>query len=569
MSLTSMQDDNLVWTEDLKIRFGDTIVVDHINFCIREGEILGIVGESGSGKSMTALSLMGLCPPGAIVSAENGILFTNHKKNKVDLSEITQKQFETIRGNQISMIFQEPMTSLNAVQKCGKQVAEVLQIHTSFSNKEIKRRVVELFHEVLLPDPERTYNKFPHQLSGGQRQRVMIAMALACNPQLLIADEPTTALDVTVQKTILSLLKNLQQKYGMSILFITHDLGVVAEICDRIIVMHQGRIVEELTIGMLRSNQVTNPYTKGLLACKPPEGSKPHRLKTIGDFISGNESSIPETMNPQKDTDNSILMDVSSLSKHFPIGKNFAGKVTAWYKAVDDISFSIFRNETLGLVGESGCGKTTLSRTLLRLTDSTTGSVLFDGHNINDLTRKKLIGFRTQVQIIFQDPYSSLNPDMTIGNALMEPLKVHKIYNSFKERQDYIVSVLEKTGLSGSDLKKYPHQFSGGQRQRVVIARALILKPKLIICDEAVSALDVSIQAQVLNLLNDLKDEFGLTYLFISHDLSIVRYMSDRIMVMKKGKIVETGPSDKLFSNPGNTYTQSLIESIPGRKIST
>jgi len=565
MSLTLLQNKNLISTENLTIQFGENIVVDKIGFSIKQGEILGIVGESGSGKSITALSLMGLCPSAATITAEKGILYLDNDNNKIDLSKLNRKQFEKIRGNRISMVFQEPMTSLNAVQKCGVQVAEILHIHKKIKKKLIYNRVLELFDEVLLSEPAKTYNKYPHQLSGGQRQRVMIAMALACNPQLLIADEPTTALDVTVQKTILTLLKKLQIKYRMSILFITHDLGVVSEICDRVLVMHRGKIVEELTIAQLQTNKAKHPYTKGLLACKPPEDSRPHRLQTINDFMSKKEAAGTDERLPIDMSEQTIIMDVTSLSKHFPQGKSFMGKVTAWYKAVDDVSFSIFSNETLGLIGESGCGKTTLSRTLLKLTEITSGKVLFEGQNINELKKKKLIDFRKQVQIIFQDPYSSLNPDMTIGNALIEPLKVHNIYSSRKERQDYIVSLLEKTGLNGDDLRKYPHQFSGGQRQRIVIARALILKPKLIICDEVVSALDVSVQAQVLNLLNDLKDEFGLTYLFVSHDLSVVRYMSDRMMVMRKGKIVETGSSDELFTNPKDQYTRTLIESIPGR----
>ncbi len=556
----------LLHVRNLSISFGNIPVVNNISFSISKGEIAGIVGESGSGKSMTALSLMGLCPPGAKVQTDGGIEFQTDQKKISDISEFSEKQFRNIRGNQISMIFQEPMTSLNAVQKCGLQVAEILRIHKNAKRKEIYRKVIELFHEVLLPDPETTFQKYPHQLSGGQRQRVMIAMALACNPQLLIADEPTTALDVTVQKTILSLLKSLQQKYGMSILFISHDLGVISEICDRILVMHKGKIVEEQSSSQLLSNQVEHPYTKGLLACRPPENTRPYRLQTVGDYLSGNVSHAKIQSEKKVFSDNEIILEVQSLSKHFPMGKNFNGKVTSWFKAVDKVSFQVYSGETLGLVGESGCGKTSLSRTILKLLEPTSGQIFFRGKEITQLNRKELKGFRKNAQIIFQDPYSSLNPDMTIGNALIEPLKVHKLFKSRKERTEFAASVLMKTGLSGDDLKKYPHQFSGGQRQRIVIARALILQPQLIICDEAVSALDVSVQAQVLNLLNDLKDEFGLTYLFISHDLSVVRYMSDRIMVMQKGKIVECGDADQVLSSPEHEYTQMLLDSVPGRR---
>lgn len=549
----------------LRISFGENVVVRDSSFVVHRGEVLGIVGESGSGKSMTALSLMGLCPPQAKIETSGGLLLFDEKGGSVDITAIGKKSLQKMRGNRVSMIFQEPMTSLNPVKKCGWQVDEILKIHTSLSARKRKLKTIQLFAEVLLPDPQKAYAAFPHQLSGGQRQRVMIAMALACEPSLLLADEPTTALDVTVQKTILQLLRNLQKKYGMSVIFITHDLGIVREICDRVLVMYKGEIVEELTVDQLSPDCVKHPYTMGLLSCRPPIDAKPQRLLTVDDFMHGNQPPLHTTKHqPEPAFAAEPIVNVVSICKYFPMSSGIFSTRTAWFKAVDDVHFSIHRGETLGLVGESGCGKTTLSRTLLRLIEPGSGHIFFDGEDVTTFSKRRMRWLRTQAQIIFQDPYSSLNPNMTVANALEEPLIVHGIITKKKDRIEYMTDILQKVGLQTDDLRKYPHQFSGGQRQRVVIARALMLKPRFIICDEAVSALDVSVQAQVLNLLNDLKRDFELTYLFISHDLSVVKYMSDNIMVMQKGKIVESGSAENIFRNPQHAYTQKLIESIPG-----
>jgi peptide/nickel transport system ATP-binding protein len=566
------QSDNLIEVKDLSIAFPNqntiNTVVDSISFSIKHGEILGVVGESGSGKSQTALSLMGLCPPNAIISNKKSInFFSSSESAPIQLLSLPAKQLQKIRGKDISMIFQEPMTSLNPVQKCGQQVAEILKIHNICKNA--TNRVLELFDEVQLPNPQKIYNSYPHQISGGQRQRVMISMALACNPKLLIADEPTTALDVTVQKSILKLLRTLQKTHKMSVLFITHDLGVISEISDRVIVMYKGKIVEEFKSTDIPTG-VQHPYSKGLIACKPPLHERPEKLLTINDFMSGTvePSKSKEIMiSPQVPDKIDEILKVKNLNKYYTVGRKLNGKPSAYFKAVDNVSFSIYKGETFGLVGESGCGKTTLSRTLLNLLKPTSGEIVFDNKNTLNFDKKELKIFRQQAQIIFQDPYSSLNPMMTVGRTLIEPMQVHRIGKNNAERKEMIMELLEKTGLAHSDFNKYPHQFSGGQRQRIVIARALTLKPQFIICDEAVSALDVSVQAQVLNLLNDLKKEFQLTYLFISHDWSVVKYMSDRIMVMQKGKIVEQGLADDIFYNPQQEYTKTLINSIPGEQI--
>ena len=498
-----------------------------------------------------------------------------------------------IRGRRISMIFQEPMTSLNPVQKCGQQVLEMMRTHArnfefrklnsegdalpnsefKIQNSELKQRVITLFKEVLLPRPEKIFDSYPHELSGGQKQRVMIAMALINRPDIIIADEPTTALDVTVQKTILELLRSLQQKHGISIIFITHDLGVIAQVADDIMVMYRGKVVEQGSVDQILHNP-QEPYTQGLLACRPPLDSRPQRLPTVEDYLSNSEF---RKLNYEKENcntselrnQNSKLIEVRDLSVTYTLKKSLFGKPLQTLNGVDGVSFDIMEGETLGLVGESGCGKTTLGRALLRLIETSSGSVSYRGQRLDTLSAKEMRALRPKLQIIFQDPYSSLNPRITIGEAIAEPLKVHGFTPSPspKGRGERVMStvleLMEQVGLQPDWYGRYPHQLSGGQRQRVCIARALILQPELVICDESVSALDVSVQAQVLNLLNDLKESYHYTYLFITHDLSVVHYMADRIMVMQKGKLVESGTPDELFLHPQTDYTRTLIDAIP------
>ena len=552
-------------------------VVKGVNYTLYRGKTLGIVGESGSGKSVSSLALMGLLPKNAKVSghallfnpSENSEYSENSEK-PINLLSLSEDEFRHYRGNHIAMIFQEPMTSLNPVHKCGAQVVEMLLQHEKVSHKEAHERVIELFKEVLLPRPEKIFDSYPHEISGGQKQRVMIAMALVCNPSILIADEPTTALDVTVQKTILELLRDLQKKHNLAIIFITHDLGVIAQIADDIAVMYHGEIVEQGDTQQILHNP-QHPYTKGLLACRPPLDSRPERLPTVKDFLSSSEQ--PAVSNHPTDIQNSKfkiqnstatpLLKVRDWNVTYPLKKTIFGKVTQELKAVDNITFDIYRGETLGLVGESGCGKTTLGRSLLQLIEHSSGTVEYDGKPLDKLSSKELRHLRTKMQIVFQDPYSSLNPRLTIGDAILEPLRSHHIYNTDSERREAVNTLLEEVGLDRSVYGRYPHEFSGGQRQRVCIARALIVKPELVICDESVSALDVSVQAQVLNLLNDLKRKYGYTYLFITHDLSVVKFFSDRIMVMEKGRMVELNDADELYAHPQQEYTKRLIDAIP------
>ncbi len=571
-----------------EFRTDDGIVkaVNKISFTLNRGETIGIVGESGSGKSVTSLSIMRLIPnpPGRIAGGQ--IIYHHKEKGPIDLVALSEKEMREFRGNEISMIFQEPMTSLNPVYTCGDQVMEAIILHQKKSKTEARQMTLELFAKVQLPNPQRILDAYPHQISGGQKQRVMIAMAMSCNPGILIADEPTTALDVTVQDTILQLMRDLRDQIETSIIFITHDLGVIAEIADRVIVMYKGDIVEQGPIMDIFSNPL-HPYTKGLLACRPPLEKRYSKLPTITDFMGRDEqgnlvelqSNIQEVIAKVTVSDEAHaqrlenlkkqepLLQVKNLCTWFPGKKNFFGKTLEYVKAVDDISFDVYPGETLGLVGESGCGKTTTGRSILRLAPVTSGEIIYKGRNVLNLGDKDMKELREEMQIIFQDPYSSLNPRMTIGGAIMEPMQVHGLYNNDKERKERVINLLEKVNLPGAHFNRYPHEFSGGQRQRICIARALALNPSFIICDESVSALDVSVQAQVLNLLIQLREEFKFTYIFISHDLSVVKFMSDRMVVMNKGKIEEMGAADEIYNHPKQAYTQGLIDSIPKGRL--
>lgn len=539
-------------------------VVDLDGFSISGGETLGIVGESGSGKSVTALSIIGLLPESARVVS--GRLLIGSGKDETDLLKLKEIELSRIRGKRISMIFQEPMTSLNPTMRCGKQVLETILIHAKISSKEAKLKVIRLFKEVLLPDPERIYNAYPHQLSGGQKQRVMIAMAIACDPEILIADEPTTALDVTVQKAVLATLKEIQSKRGMAMIFISHDLGLVSRIADRILVMYRGKIVESGKAADI-FNHPQHDYTKALLACRPSLVENPHRLPVIIVNSAGEPKvDFPAGVMSEKKSELSSeeILKAKSLVTSFSLKKNIFGKTLKKLNAVNDISIKVYKGETLGLVGESGSGKSTLGRTLLRLVEAESGEVIFENKLLLKLSKEEMRRMRKQMQIIFQDPYSSLNPRLSIGEAIMEPMTVYGLNGNKKERRNKTEELLIKVGLTQAHFNRYPHELSGGQRQRVNIARALAAEPEFIICDESVSALDVSVQAQILNLLNDLKREFNLTYVFISHDLAVVKYMSNRIIVMRNGKIVEEGNAGEIYSNAKTDYTKTLISAAEG-----
>ncbi|HLT53247.1 MAG TPA: ABC transporter ATP-binding protein [Flavobacteriaceae bacterium] len=555
----------LINVESLRVSFksqsGLKEVIKGISYSLYKNEILGVVGESGSGKSVSSLAIMGLLPKQTAVITNGHISFKQQ-----DLTQLNEKSFQKIRGKKISMIFQEPMSSLNPSMRCGKQVAEILLTHKICSKSEVKQRVLDLFEKVKLPNPERVYKAYPHEISGGQKQRVMIAMAIACEPDILIADEPTTALDVTVQRDIINLLESIQLRSEMSIIFISHDLSLVSEIADRILVMYQGEIVEQGAVrDIFKSPKHT--YTQALLKSRPPLNVRFKKLPTIKDVLDGH---IPQEIISSSDRKllheklyaQTPILEVVDLEKTYISKTGLMGK-TSTFKAVDGVSFKVFEGETLGLVGESGCGKSTLGNAIMMLDKPTHGAIFYKGKDITKFTNSEIKTLRKDIQVIFQDPFASLNPRLTVGEAIMEPMKVFGLYNSKLERKKETISLLEKVGLTEEAFYRYPHEFSGGQRQRIGIARTIALQPKLIICDESVSALDISVQAQVLNLLNSLKESFGFSYIFISHDLAVVKYMSDQLVVMNQGKIEEKGDADAIYDNPQKAYTKKLIQSIP------
>jgi len=558
----------LVQIKNLSISFAqdDKIIdaVKKISFNIPRGKITALIGESGSGKSVTALSFLQLLPAQAKLSGN--MLFSEDGTTTEDLLNSSIPAMQQLRGNKIAMIFQEPMTSLNPVHTCGVQVMEALMLHKKITKAAAKEATIELFKKVELPMPEQMINRYPHQISGGQKQRVMIAMAMSCDPALLIADEPTTALDVRVQKNILLLLKKLQAENGMGILLITHDLSLVADVADEIAVMYKGEIVEA---GIAKQILATpqHIYTKALLACLPTVKSKGTRLAVIADYLNDNISVVKELPVGNLIPSSEIILKVENLSVSFPTNKNIFGKTLLQYKAVDDVSFTVNKNETVGLVGESGCGKTTLGRAILNLIKPTTGNIYFKEKNIAKATDAEMRLIRKELQIVFQDPYGSLNPRLSIGDAITEPMKVHSPTSTQNSRKEKAMHLLEEVNLNTSFFNRFPHQFSGGQRQRICIARALALEPNFLIFDESVSALDVSVQAQVLNLINDLKAAHNFTSIFISHNLAVIHYISDRIMVMKNGKIIESGTSDEVIFSPKQAYTKELLNAIPNSKL--
>lgn len=554
-----LQIENLVISFSRENSWND--VIKNISFDLYKNEILGIVGESGSGKSVSSLAVLGLLPQKISRISNGKILYYGE-----DLTQKSSREFRKIRGKQISIVFQEPMSSLNPSLKCGFQVEEILAEHTSLSKKDIKTEVLSLFEKVKLPNPEKIYNSYPHQISGGQKQRVMIALAIACKPNVLIADEPTTALDVTVQKEIIKLLKDLQQQTQMSIIFISHDLSLVSEIADRVLVMYKGEIVEQgKTYNIFHLPKQT--YTKALIASRPSLNQRLRRLPTVSDFL--NDTTPTEIITEEERTERLVelyaqppILEVKNIEKIYYSRMGVLGKKVE-FQALQDISFKVFEGETKGLVGESGSGKSTIGNAILQLDKATKGQIFYKGIDITALSDKEFKSFRKEIQIIFQDPYSSLNPKMKVGEAIMEPMQVHKLYKNNKERKQKTIEILERVGLSSAHFDRYPHEFSGGQRQRIGIARTIALQPKLIVCDESVSALDISVQAQVLNLLNELKENFGFTYIFISHDLAVVKYMSDKILVLNKGILEEETEADELYQNPKTDYSRKLIDAIP------
>ena len=560
-----MDNPTLLSVQDLCVSFlsegKENQVLKDISFHIRKNEILGVVGESGSGKSVTSLAILGLLPNKIAKITKGNITYNNFS-----LLELDEKKYRSIRGNEIAMIFQEPMSSLNPSMKCGIQVSEILFRHTTMSKTEVRKEVLSLFKKVKLPDPDRVYKSYPHQLSGGQKQRVMIAMAIACKPKLLIADEPTTALDVTVQKEIIELLKGLQKEYEMSILFISHDLSLVSEIADQVLVMYQGKMIEYGSSQKI-FNTPEKEYTKALISARPPMHIRYKKLPIIADFLKGRNPDKEIVTREDRERNHKILYSKPPLLEVINVKKSYFSKVGLFkkseFKAIDDVSFKLYEGETLGLVGESGCGKSTLGNSILQLDKASSGKIIYKGRDITQLSSSEIRNLRKEIQLIFQDPFASLHPRLPIGKAIMEPMQAHKLHGNDKQRKEKVMELLERVSLSPEHFNRYPHEFSGGQRQRIGIARTIAIQPKLIICDESVSALDISVQAQVLNLLNELKDNFGFTYIFISHDLAVVKYMSDQLLVMNKGKIEEHGDADSIYENPVKKYTKKLIEAIP------
>lgn len=560
-----MKSTSLLQISDLEISFkkeGKLVpVIKQISYEVLQKEILGIVGESGSGKSVSSLAIMGLLPKGISQITNGSVIFEGR-----NVAELSEKELRKVRGNQISMIFQEPMSSLNPSLQCGFQVQEILQNHTSLSIAETKLETLRLFEQVKLPDPNSIFSKYPHQISGGQKQRVMIAMAIACKPKLLIADEPTTALDVTVQAEIITLLKELQLETQMSIIFISHDLSLVSEIANRVLVMYQGEIVEQGVVSQV-FHQPQHVYTQALISSRPSLEYRLKRLPTIKDFLNNTVNSDQVTPQDRAVAHENLyqqqpLLEVKNLEKEYYSNVGWFGNQIG-FKAVNDVSFKLYEGETLGLVGESGCGKSTLGNAILLLDKPTAGQIFYRGKDITKLHSSEIKELRSEIQIIFQDPYSSLNPRIPVGKAIMEPMKVHNLFKNDRERKEKALEILDRVGLGAEYFYRYPHEFSGGQRQRIGIGRTIALQPKLIVCDESVSALDISVQAQVLNLLNELKEKFGFTYIFISHDLAVVKYMSDQVLVMNKGKIEEINDADALYRDPKSEYTRKLIAAIP------
>jgi len=557
--------ENILEVNNLSIAFesyqkSNQVLFD-VSFELKKNEILGIVGESGSGKSVSSLAILGLLPKKQTKYNSGEINYLGD-----DLLIYSNSDFQQLRGNKIAMIFQEPMTSLNPSLTCGRQVIEVLERHLNLSSSEAKQEVLSLFEKVRLPEPNIIFNKYPHQISGGQKQRVMIAMAIACKPDVLIADEPTTALDVTVQKEIIALLKSIQQETKMSIIFISHDLALVSEISDNIVVMYKGKVVERGSVQEV-FNSPKNDYTKALINSRPSVKERLKVLPTIQDYLNKSISNTVISTSDRQEN-HELLYSTTPLLKVLNVNKEYVTKGLLFnkdtnFKAVNNVSFDLYEGETLGLVGESGCGKSTLGNAILQLDKASSGEIFYKGGDITKVSKSKLRSLRKEIQLIFQDPYSSLNPRIPVGKAIMEPMKVHKLYANDKERKEKTLGLLKRVGLEEDHFYRYPHEFSGGQRQRIGIARTIAVNPKLIICDESVSALDISVQAQVLNLLNELKEKFGFSYIFISHDLAVVKYMSDQLVVMNKGKIEEIGEADSIYANPKTEYTQSLINAIP------